>query len=1037
MSHEVRLLAGLLCLVMLLCAVLVGCTEAPDDSASSETSGHLPSGGESSGEGTSGETSQPEEDMYTHRTNVALRKPYTSPEANASYPDTYHKELTDGLTYNSDLGYMDPCFSDYTGLDVMEFVIDLEQTVERIYEFELSYYSDPSAGIGIPSSVRAFVSTDGETWDRVAFIRTEASKESGWCQSSSVLKKAVSARYVKFSMARTSANTFLDELSVYADVEAENTLGDIQAAIESAYAADRYDYASALKAIANGVTNTSLPMETVSVGTSYRVSRAAGTQHGDSNYKLTDGQATGATFESGHYVGFEGGDALDITLSLAKRGEKISRFEVSLYYNETLGAYKPAYIDVAVASGDDFVTVGRMYAPAAKGPCLTYVLSLPVTVSTDKVRFSVPEQQGVVLLLEEVAVARYAKEITTTFVNFYEEQPIPKTKPSYFPSSADDYNERQNLIYRLQQRIYSMAPLAKGTNGNTPESSGLLTDGKRANKADYTDPAYFKFASGEGREVVFDLGAIAAVDGYSLSFLRQDPVGINDMFGALFSLSEDGESWYDVSVGVLPSTQGTQFLRETYTLDRAYRARYVKFSFKVWPNNYCDELEVFGTKNASKASSLSESGEQAHRMQVGYAGRDQHTMNANDLVLLPNYADYLDKQGKETGYTEEKLLPYVAYLDESGRIIGRMFDGFMLLPSGSGKDGGHFYENATFAEVKAYYDKTLADGSDLDALEATVAKVNAALGENRSVTVYVGLAHPGKGVLFGDVDGDGQADTLDTLEKRIAAVRMQMEYFLQNWNAKERKNLVFGGFYWQAEFLNSDPEDVKMLRATAAYIHEKGLTFTWIPYFKSAGFDCWRYYGFDIACMQPNYMFNDMGIEYVDNCAIITNKLGMCVEMEFQQSVLTDDNYFNRYMGYLLGGVQHGYMTETVHFYYQEFYGYYNACHADDPKARLVYDYTHDFITGKLNTHPDRAEDASVKLDAGQISHGTVNADANGTAVYELVTSPQNGSLTLEADGSFTYYPYPGATGSDSFTFRVHNYLGASDSSTCTITIAG
>lgn len=1029
-----RFLAFLLLCSVLLSAALTGCGTKDPTAGESEVTDASENADSAS---TSAQNKYEKVENPTYRTNVALHKSYrASKEASVSYPDTYGSELTDGITLQSDLTYMDPCFSCYTEDEQIRIVIDLGEIVSRIYEVELSYYYDAGPGIGIPESVRVHASDDGEHWSVLAHIQTDCADGPGWYQRKAACKTYKSARYIRFTMTRTYPNLMLDELSVYADVAPENTSEDLRAVMDEAYREDSRSYTEALRTVADGVTDTSLPCVPVSVGAAYTLSRSASEQHPDDG-KLTDGSPTGGAYETGCYVGFEGGEALDITLNLGKDGVNISRFDVSLYRNDTLGAYLPAFIDVSVLKSGEFVLIGRVYAPLADETYAVYTLSLPVTVSTEQVRFSFPESDGRILLLEELTVSSYTDRKTSSFVSFYRETPIQKTAPSYFPSSAGDYNTRQNLISGLTQRIFSLAPLAAGTIGNSPEDSGQLTDGKLAVKEDFTDPAFFKFGSGEAREVVYDLGAIASVDGYGLSFLRQDNVGINDPFGVLFSLSEDGESWYDISVGVLPSESGTHFLREKYSLDRAYRARYVKFSFMVWPNAYCDELEVFGTKNAASASPLRKSGEDAHPMQNGYAPRDTRTMGANDIVLLCNYANYLETDG----YTAEQLLPYVAYLDADGNIKGRMFDGFMFLPSGGGENGGRFYADATFQEVKAYYDKALQNGGDLDVLNSVMEQVNAALHTDDKAVVYIGLAYPGKNVLFGDVDGDGRDETLDTPAKRLAAVEMQINYFLSEFNKKKLKNVTFGGYYWLPESANADKEEAALLCAVADTIHAKGLTFSWIPYFKGPGFDCWRYYGFDIACMQPNYMFlNVCGEEYVFNTAIMTEKLGMCVEMEFMAAVLNDPFYFKRYMTYLTAGKTYGYMTDTVHYYYQEIYGYYDACCSEQPFGRMVYDYTHDFITGTLNTEPDCTPNVTVSVSGNSPAVGTLNLADDSAIMFELVVSPQYGSLSLSSDGSFIYYPYAdeaaGDIRNDTFSFRINNYLGTSDPGICTISFS-
>ena len=51
----------------------------------------------------------------------------------------------------------------------------------------------------------------------------------------------------------------------------------------------------------------------------------------------------------------------------------------------------------------------------------------------------------------------------------------------------------------------------------------------------------------------------------------------------------------------------------------------------------------------------------------------------------------------------------------------------------------------------------------------------------------------------------------------------------------------------------------------------------------------------------------------------------------------------------------------------------------------------------------------------------------------QLVTAPQNGSVTLNPDGSFTYEPDPGFAGQDSFTYQAHD--GTQESSPATVWI--
>jgi VCBS repeat-containing protein len=62
--------------------------------------------------------------------------------------------------------------------------------------------------------------------------------------------------------------------------------------------------------------------------------------------------------------------------------------------------------------------------------------------------------------------------------------------------------------------------------------------------------------------------------------------------------------------------------------------------------------------------------------------------------------------------------------------------------------------------------------------------------------------------------------------------------------------------------------------------------------------------------------------------------------------------------------------------------------------------------------------------------------DADGDALTAgLTTDPSHGILTLNADGSFTYTPATGFTGSDAFTYSASDGIAASNAATVTITV--
>ena len=62
----------------------------------------------------------------------------------------------------------------------------------------------------------------------------------------------------------------------------------------------------------------------------------------------------------------------------------------------------------------------------------------------------------------------------------------------------------------------------------------------------------------------------------------------------------------------------------------------------------------------------------------------------------------------------------------------------------------------------------------------------------------------------------------------------------------------------------------------------------------------------------------------------------------------------------------------------------------------------------------------------------TPNADGD-TLTAALVNGPHHGTLTLNANGSFTYTPTTGYSGADSFTYKAND--GTADSNVATVSL--
>lgn len=79
-------------------------------------------------------------------------------------------------------------------------------------------------------------------------------------------------------------------------------------------------------------------------------------------------------------------------------------------------------------------------------------------------------------------------------------------------------------------------------------------------------------------------------------------------------------------------------------------------------------------------------------------------------------------------------------------------------------------------------------------------------------------------------------------------------------------------------------------------------------------------------------------------------------------------------------------------------------------------------------------EDTPLTISAAGVKGNDSDPDAGDTLSAVLVTGPGNGTLSLNANGSFTYTPGANFNGTDTFTYRVRD-AGGLDSNVATVTI--
>ncbi len=952
-----------------------------------------------------------------------------SKKAEGTYPDSYGAELTDGIRCKSN-GYGDEAMSGYIvrggNLDV---TVDFGRVEKKIHAFKVSYLSTTQAGIDAPSRIIVAVSEDGNKWTRVGMMKKPAFEEGTTQEATLNLKNYAAARYVKFMITGSSVWVFLDEVQVIADVEGMASGKTFKDAVNEAYLS-----LGTVKAPKTGVKiNRDLVKTLISSGKSYKVVGEKSNNFPDSGKMLTDGNRSGY-YEGGTWVGFKADKDVTVTIDLRKTADDISSVEASFYTNTSVRQYLPVAVKVvAISDKGDRTELGIVYASTTiVSGDYTFALMFEEAVSARKIEFTFIATDSTVFLVEELAVYAYreADDATSLYPTV---SIVPGTTP--WDKSSEGYNDYVNLILgKTQQIVSALDPGSSVYNDNTPVVLKLLTDGKFSKETNIHNGMFFKFLHGGARLVIYDLECVSSVDKFTASFTHQSDWGVWAPSNVTVLVSPDGDKWYEAGTFAVTGKADPGIHKGSFTLDEAVKAKYVAFSFPINTWAGCDELEVYGRKNSSEASDPQELGMKNVDPFGGKRKEPSEDLlgGSKDLCLL--------FQGKTAGYSVEDLIPYLAYVDRDGKMKDTMFDSFLFLMTGSFPSGAMPNSNGNFSDWKWVIDDLFVKGENLFALEEAAGKVKDELGLDGSYKykVTMSIYYPSvKQTSFGDVDGDGKSEDFSILADRIKAIEAYIDLFEKKFREANFENIELVGYYWYHEAINrEDTESRALLNAVSEKVHKVGKDFFWIPYFKSDGYESWEKYGFDVACKQPNYVFKlQTPYSNITACAELTKLYGMGVEIEICSDSLVDKKYFKKYMEYLEGGIKYGYMSDCVIMYYQEVSAFKNACYSDTEMGRMVYEYTYGFIKDSLNGSPEKLETQFFETAVNTPICGKIETNSTYLNELRLAVSPENGSVTLNDDGSFTFYPEKNFKGKVTFAIEYSEYLGFSEPCEITVTV--
>ena len=782
----------------------------------------------------------------------------------------------------------------------------------------------------------------------------------------------------------------------------------------------------------------------------YTADIAADKSYPDSKRLLTDGKTPLSFSSNEEWAGyiFNTADAKNcIEFDLGAETEGLLDFSVWALDLEGYAIYAPKTVRVYVAGKDkNFIKVGTAHrndGDLNQNSAIKYNLFLQGAVKAKYVRFEIAAAKKGWCFIGEAEAFAYSDTYDEYYANgeslndYYGYNGIPEITEEKYWDKGDDYDKVQNLI-KLKTPIISAGEYVSAdllTNWYNTKSTTTLTNGTLASKASISDAAWFHITRGESRTITVDMGKISAVSGFESGFLCEADTGVRFPGDIRIKLSLNGKDWQTVYKDNGPETENAEdIFRYDIDFGKEYKARYVQLSFTVNTHTYIDEFAVKAKKNAEKALDLvADKPEEEEKPVYDNYAMPEDLCDVNNMLL--SYHCILDgaKNSSENGLiTPEEYLPHVAYLDKEGNIKDTFFDAYLYLPytsliHGAGSDYGRSADG-----WRSYVDDMFYKDRNMDALEACAETVYTELGrKGEKLKVFTSILYTfpklygGQKNSFGDIDGDGVNEDFDTLEGRKTADKWMMDQEYNRFKERNYQNLDFCGFYWFEESIDyNNVLDREVITFAVDYAHSLGVKIFWIPYNSADGINKWDDLGFDVACIQPNYMFNDVKADILYETAERASNLGMCVELE-----INDPNNLieaNKYMEYLIAGAETGYMNGIKMYYQVGVPGaFHAACYSEKPEVRSIYDSTYLFAKGEFK--PTRPEDVVISdtpLEYEYNENGTVSGGLKidwteaVSGKFAVVLSPKYGSVKLSSDGfgfSFEYFPAEGYTGEDSF----------------------
>ena len=541
--------------------------------------------------------------------------------------------------------------------------------------------------------------------------------------------------------------------------------------------------------------------------------------------------------------------------------------------------------------------------------------------------------------------------------------------------------EYKNLAFGKRVEIKNIVPIVNSYSSVEQGRKDVLTDGINGNPFSCYGGEWAHFYRGVGRELILDLEGEYAVQGFEIGFIHDKNAGIYCPEKVDFSVSTDGIDYYRISSVDSPYPASFEIqARAVYNrfLEAPVCARFIKASFGVEVNVFCDELRVLGNDidgYTAFPSGIVEKPVEKNRF------ADRNSLGGvHDIPLV--YFGYSPEDESIARVKKEELIPYVAYVDENGKMLDTMFDSMLfLMIQGKCPSGGCLSYNgepSVLSDWEYIIDELFAEGCNLKALDEAVYDVKKELGLPKDYKHKVYLTSPVPKISldpFGDMNGDGIEEKLLCTEDCIEAYAWFVDAVARRFEAECLQNVIIDGWFWNNESLSRSARDDEPYFAKRCVdeLHKRGYKCIFIPYFQAGGCEKAEEIGFDCTTMQAGLSFqevlqnNPKGLfaDFESMC----KKYGFGIELEIHHGIKdaqTKQKYGELFLEYMRACVKNGMMTETVHTYYQAAGPgvFYTCACSNDSYLRSIYDKLYKFIKGTLTL--DELESAEEKQESSE-----------------------------------------------------------------------